>query len=395
MLSAIKKKMRTLSVLSPFYRRRDYQKAQQVRGSATAHVKTVANGVEIEAGPASFAMRVIDGEWADPGFADYAAFGLAAASVSNGLEITLETPVSVGAAKSIHSVSNAFRLWAIDRLSPVRVNVPNTLESVAQSNRARRVICLSGGIDSTFAAVQAFENGNLDSFLLIAGADYPHSNHHGFIELRDRVSVIAERFNKPLTIVETSIRQTGINWELTHGFNLAACLHFLSGSFSAGGFALDNAIFQDFVRVPWGNNSALPNLFSTMQFPIEGYGAFETRVSKLWKIHAFDPNLVEQISVCWRDKTKGGNCGKCRKCIETRIAFRALGISDKKTFQEHPALEDEVVKFHVSPKHSQLRGQLVRVGELVDALEDGDLRSLLVQHESRLRDAFFLKPMRS
>lgn len=396
MLSSLRK--RAYQSLHDFVGKRRYAwylENQKCTGTHTATADEKENEVSIAAGPASFSVRVLQGEWTPPSAYDFAAFGLAALSMTHGWKIDVDIPITEDAAKKLDHMANVYRLWSIGRLSSMRLNFSN-LESPNPGDRVSGgILCLSGGIDSTFAAAAAVEEGWVSAFLLIAGADYKNANEKGFAQLRERVSGIASIFGRDLSIVETDIRQSGIEWEMLHGLNLASCLHFFSSTYEAGGFGLDNTIYQDVVRNPWGNNAALPGLFSTEDFAVKGFGETANRVEKTRRIYDYNSDLMDLLSVCWEDETIGGNCGHCRKCIETRLCFHAAGISDEKTFLSHPSLEDAIDKFQVGGNLSKVKGQLVRTSELVDALPKGSLKSRLQDFEAEVRKQYLaLDPMR-
>ena len=369
---------------------RKHKAAQKCKGSFVATTRPMDNGVEISMGIASIKMRVVDSNWTPPPVYDYAIFGLAALSLSNGWQITADMPVSKSMAKKIEEIANAFRLWSIDKLAPLRIDLPSVGVENNNNRKFGRIMCLSGGVDSTFAAISARKKDTLDGCLLIAGADYPDANHRGFIELRERVSAIASALGSTITIVETNIRQSKFQWGQMHGFNLSSCLHFLSGLYESGGIGLDNTLVQDVVRNPWGNNAALPYLFSTEGFSIKGFGDLDNRVAKIQKIYEFNPSIINLLSVCWENTSTGQNCGHCRKCTEMRLALFALDIPDKNVFVSHPNLVDAIGRFEVSNRLSPIKGQLVRTSEIVDVLPKGKVRSRLSEFEQAVRHRYFL-----
>ena len=372
-----------------------YLEKQKCTGTHTATVEKKENEVSVIAGPASFNVRVVQGEWTPPSAYDFAAYGLAALSLTHGWKINVDLPVTEDAAQRLDHMANVYRLWSIARLSSLRLIFSNLVSSSPGERAPGTLLCLSGGIDSTFAATAALEEGSVAAFLLIAGADYKNAGEKGFVQLRERVSAIASIFGRDLTIVETDIRQSGIEWEMLHGVNLASCLHFFSSTYEAGGFGLDNTVYQDVVRNPWGNNAALPRLFSTNDFRVDGFGETTNRVEKTRRIYDYSPDLMDLLSVCWEDETTGGNCGHCRKCIETRLCFLAAGISDQKTFLSHPPLEEAIDKFEVGGNLPKVKGQLVRTAELVDALPKGRVKSRLQDFEAEVRKKYLaLDPMR-
>lgn len=365
-----------------------YQKKLKSNGTHTADAIVKDKEIQIVAGPASFNIKVIRGDWTPPQVYDFAAFGLAALSMSQGCEIKVDMPISKSAAQNFDHLANVYRLWSIKSLSKQRLEFSNLVSPDPCERSSGSILCLSGGVDSIFAATVAAEEGSLAAFLLIAGADYKNANEKGFTELQDRVSSVASIFGRELNVVETDIRQRGFEFDMLHGFNLASCLHFFSSTFESGAYALDNTMYQDVVRNPWGNNAALPPLFSTEDFAIRGIGKFTNRVEKIKKIYQYNPDLINFLSVCYKDSTIGGNCGQCRKCAETRLAFFALGICDSNVFLAHPPLDKAIDMFEVPQKLSAVKGQLVRTTELVDALPKGVVKAKLQSFEEEVRKMY-------
>ncbi|SHH10260.1 hypothetical protein SAMN05444003_2108 [Cognatiyoonia sediminum] len=315
---------------------------------------------------------------------DFAVFALCALSMSHNWEIDVNFPVSESAIEQCRKIKNAYRLWSIDVLAPLRLNFMTT-QALDAPKLALGIICVSGGLDSLAAAVEAVEDGKTESALLIAGADYSNSEMPGFQQLTERVAEICRKLELELIVAETNLRQVGFHWGMLHTFNLAYCLHYQSSTFGYGAFAQDNNAIQDLMRMPWGNLNVLPDLFSTESFPIKTYGKDMNRVQKLAKVLEFDESLLATLSVCFKDKKIGGNCGKCAKCLEMRITLEVLGHKANDLFEETPDMVAAVKKFRVPIQLSAVKGRMCRTSELVDALPKSELRDALIDFEARLR----------
>ncbi|MEM8791875.1 MAG: hypothetical protein AAGE80_09655 [Pseudomonadota bacterium] len=362
---------------------------QKCTGAFVAKAREIDQGIRIEAGPASFAMRALNWDWVEPYTHDFAAFGLAALSLTNGWHITLDTPVSLSLRRQIDGLSKVYRLWSLPRLSALRLDMPDVVDPPAHEGRLGRIVCLSGGIDSVFAAITAKTRQDLAAGLIISGADYPCSRSPGFAERRRRVSAIADILGVPLYVVETDIRKAGYDWEMVHAFNLACCLHFCSGSYASGGYAYDWALHQEVFRNVVSNQSGLNRFFSTDGFALHGYGRRHNRIEKLAAIAAHDPALTRHISVCWENNEGGGNCGHCKKCVETRLAFHALGIPDEDTFDTREPLVDLIGRLTIGQGYTSVVNSMLRITELVDAMPKGPIRAALCDFEQTLRQHVF------
>ncbi len=338
---------------------------------------------EIAAAGHSFFIESDAVAQADHGRADFAAFGLAILSMSTGLSIRLDQPVSRGVAGALQRLAQAFDLWQWPGVHPLRLWLPVIASDVAPQGEAR-IICASGGVDSTSSAIEARADGFTHG-LLIAGADYPHDSVMAYGQLKYRVGAICSTLGLALVEVRTSLRRAPCNWEMLHSLGLAMCLYFVSPGFRAGGFALDNSLVQDLARHPWGNSAALAWIVGSGPFPIRGYGEHRDRVDKLRLIAARAPELVGQLSVCWRDTGSGGNCGACDKCTWTRLALLCCGLEESAAFPSAPPLADALRSRGVPQRLFNVKGMHVRLVELLWHLPEGPEKVLAGAHLLRLR----------
>jgi len=369
-----------------------YCRDQKIKGFYEAKCVPFDNGVRIDAGPFSHEFRLVEGGWRQPAMNDFAAYSLAALSMSNGVGFRLNAPVSKDVSAQISRLTDIYRFWAIRKLAPLRLEMPEIVQSeTPQAREDSGIICLSGGIDSTYAAIEESQMGTISHGLLIAGADYPNAGAQGFRELRGRVGKIADRIGLQVSIIETDIRKHRLNWDMMHGFVLAACLHTMSARHNKARIALDYAGYQELFAHPWGNNSALPQYFSTRPFPIAGVGREKRRVDKLAEIAAFDTDLLSDLSICFSSTETGGNCGECPKCISTRLLFHALKLDEEKVFQSKTSLDAAIDKMVVPKKLVSLRSRYLRVSETLDALPESTIRNKLSAYEKSLRCAYVRK----
>jgi hypothetical protein len=369
-----------------------YCRDQKIKGFYEAKCVPFDNGVRIDAGPFSHEFRLVEGCWRQPAMNDFAAYSLAALSMSNGVGFRLNAPVSMDVSGQIARLTDIYRFWAIRKLAPLRLELPEIVQSVTpQAREDSGIICLSGGIDSTYAAIKESHIGTISHGLLIAGADYPNAGAQGFRELRGRVGKIADRLGLQVSIIETDIRKHRLNWDMMHGFVLASCLHAMSARHNKARIALDYAGYQELFAHPWGNNSALPQYFSTPSFPISGVGREKRRVDKLADIAAFDSELLNSLSICFSSTETGGNCGRCPKCISTRLLFHALNLNQEAVFQSTSSLESVVDRMSVPKSFMAIRSRYLRVAETLDALPSGRLRDKLSNYEGDLRRSYLKK----
>jgi hypothetical protein len=126
----------------------------------------------------------------------------------------------------------------------------------------------------------------------------------------------------PLGCIRTDWRRIGRFWENEFGAGLAACLSLYAGVATVGLFGSD----EDYghVVVPWGSNPVTNPLLSAGDFQVVTDGGGYTRTEKVALIARYG-DVSSRLRVCWEGPQTGANCGKCEKCLRTRLNFLAVG----------------------------------------------------------------------
>ena len=361
---------------------------QRPRGRLTATARHIGTRTEITLGAESFFIDCPDPDFGMPEAFDFVVPALAAISASRNTEIVFDQPVSQSMAAKVGMLQFATHVYCLSSISEPRLVLTRVVPDPPTALTGQKIVCMSGGVDSTFAAINAVQGHGYTHGLLIAGADYPHIGHPGFIELRGRVERIAERLGLKLIVLETDIRRLGIEWEMTHGMLLAAALHRMSGSFEEGAIGLDSGLAADFIMHPWGSSAALFALLETASFPLRSFSPTEWRTQKVKRIVDFDIGLLQDLSVCWKDISTGGNCGTCFKCLRTRVALDALGVDGSSLFHQAPPLMAFPELMTVPRSFRDLRTSLVIYSETHHFMRDGPERKAVGRMVKKLRRAY-------
>lgn len=348
-----------------------------------ANITSDGPTAHISAGPYEFFVECSAIEAGDPQTFDFAVYGLAVLSMSAQMPIHIRQPVSSDTASQFEKLRRAFELWDIEGLAPLQLTFSDVVEPRPHSSQ-RKVVCVSGGIDSGYAAIKAKRDLGFTHALLIAGADYHHDGGPAFDELADRVGAICRFIGLELITLRTSIRTVPFNWEMLFTLNLGMCLNFLAPGFAAGGYALDYSGPQELYAFPWGNNRPLAALLSRPSFPIIHFGADEDRWEKLGAILNEGPGLADWLSVCWEDHMTGGNCGKCYKCSTTRLLFHSFGIDAPAAFPVRPPLEQLIGNWPLPTTAAHFKRAKVRTLELLAHLPDSPFRPDLLEFNRKL-----------
>ncbi len=357
----------------------------EAAGTVDARIEWRDGQAVVQYGTGSFMLRDLGDLCDRPEVADLAALGLAIVSMSTNHEVRFDGPVSQSMARQIDELAYASRILMMPRIAPLRLVLQNVVPDPQPVESSAKVICLSGGVDSTAAAILASRDLGFTHGLLIAGADYPSAREPGYRQLAERVRASADLLGLTLVEVETDIRHGPFRWEMLHGFCMAMCQHFLAGRFAGGGIASDNTGFQDLVRHPWGSSAALVTALGTRQFPIRAIGGGLDRVQKLRLIADTDAELLNNISVCWKDTAIGGNCGVCGKCVRTRLNYICAGLDEASAFPTEVPVAELFARTKLPRRETDMRGYFVRNSEILRHLPDGPLREIAAAHDAELR----------
>jgi len=369
---------------------RGIQFRRRLRPSASLRATMHQSGsrTEVTLGSDSFFIDTSDPSLAVPECFDFVVPALAALSATRNIEIVFDQPVSRSMEARMDMLQTAYRFYCMSSISEPRLVLENVVTDPEPPAKGKKILCMSGGVDSTFAAISASQEHRYTHGLLIAGADYPSLTHPGFIDLRTRVERIAGRLGMELIVLETDLRRLGIEWEMTHGMLLASALHRMAAEFEEGAVGLDAGFAAQFLMHPWGSSSALFALLSTAAFPIRGFNQIEFRTQKVGRIIEFDPVLLDHLSVCWKDKSTAENCGTCFKCLRTRVALDASGFDAAHLFREAPPLTAFAELMEVPKSFRALRASVVMNTETHHFMPEGPEKDAVGRIVKRLRRAY-------
>lgn len=327
--------------------------------------------------------------------ADFALFGLAAIGMSHGVEIDLDAPVTESALTQVNELGEMWELWSTRlprRIHPLRLHASEVVTSPFATGSGGGVLCMSGGVDSTYAAITASKELNLTDGMLIAGADYPSEDDPRFIALRARVGRLSGCIGLPLLTVATDIQRLKIEYRMFHTLVLAMCMHFASDRFSCGAFASDFCGAQEFHIHPWGNNSLVAAKLGTERFPVLHLGGTIRRTEKVRAIADHEKGLMPHVSVCSANISSSGNCGVCAKCVRTKLNLMSLGYDYSAAFADGSSplrLLDQVPIERSTPKLLRME---VFLKEIIGDLRDEEAREVVRRYLDRVRRSHPQRP---
>ncbi len=312
---------------------------------------------------------------------DFALLALTLASASHNRHFVLPYPVTRSAYESFKLYAHALPLLSPDLLSLPTVDCPHIVDNSQTSYMERSVICLSGGIDSTYAVATARPSHTL----LIQGADYPVEASSGFSQLNLRVTNICKQLGCEIIVVQTNLRSFMTDWGIQHPGLLVTCLNLFSVHFQIGGYAADLRLLQDVFRYPTGNMAGVADCLTHSTLPIFHVGANKSRAEKIAHLAYNHPELLQYVSICYDSPQTSDNCGTCSKCLWTRLHLHAIRDSNLRASVEMQLFGNliphhEIINRQAAPDSDRdLRITIHRCLAIASTLPEGSLKTDLTE----------------
>jgi hypothetical protein len=258
---------------------------------------------------------------------DFAVIAALYVAMREGRPVHVEGPVTAALLRNVEEFQEIWSLW-----QPKYRCVPITADHVVPAEPAdvrRGVFAVSGGVDGTYALLRhhsghaGFRTVRPACSMLVHGFDIPLPEQRAFDHARGRVAAMTGPLGVPLSVVVTNWRDVlERDWEMDCQAALAACLMQFRGLANVGvcGAAED----YSHIIVPLGCNPITNHLMSGAGFEILAEGGGATRTERVRFLCDY-PETASQLRVCWEGPITGGNCGRCEKCIRTKLNFMAVG----------------------------------------------------------------------
>ena len=221
--------------------------------------------------------------------------------------------------RNLDAIQRVLHGWYSKRLSVVDVTADQTVTSAQSSERGA---FFSGGVDSFYTLATA--EPKLDAVIFVGGFDIPVEEPARVERAAHAVRAAAAEFGAKTMEVSTNLRSltdpvTSWGYE-QHGASLAAVSYALRAHLGAVRVA---SSYSDEDLHPWGSHPDLDPLWSSSAQSIHHDSTVELRVEKVAGIMKY-ASAREGLRVCWMD-TDEYNCGRCEKCVRTRVNLRATG----------------------------------------------------------------------
>lgn len=243
--------------------------------------------------------------------------------------MVLHGPVSRSLLSNLEEFQTIWNFWKPHRYSMVALDADAELDDTSTGGRGA-VVGFSGGADACYTVQRHVlkragrRTVQIRAGMLLQGFDIP-LNDPSFERAGQRAQAILASVQIPLILASTNWRTLQrayqLNWEDSFGSAIVACLSLLASDFRYGLLASGDCYYR--VR-PHGSTPLTDPLLGSDAFIVRTDGGAASRVDKIRAIASW-PEATEHLRVCWEGEDRGGNCGRCEKCLRTILNFRAVG----------------------------------------------------------------------
>jgi len=263
---------------------------------------------------------------------DPVAIALVAKAMNFTQDLHLEGPVSWTLLANLAEYIDAWTLWRPDVFRSVAISADEVIDDrfdAAGRFADTAVTPFSGGVDGTFAVLANASNllgrrsKRLAAAVLVHGFDIPLAEEDGFQLAADGATAMTDEIGVPLVTMRTNWKEVACpEWEMSFATGIAAVLHLFTDRAGSAAMAADNT--YDRIVLPWGSNPISSPLLSSARMGMALVGAGRSRTEKCEAIGGLG-SVRDHLRVCWAGDLQGRNCGRCEKCVRTKVNFLAAG----------------------------------------------------------------------
>ncbi|WP_353153160.1 hypothetical protein [Herminiimonas fonticola] len=289
---------------------------------------------------------------------DMAATALVFVAMHRGQDMYIDGPVTFSLLKNLEDLIACWAAWRPDLYQQIHVSAARELpdDAIRLPQTPQAVAAFSGGLDASFTAWRHVtgragrRSYHLLAGVLIQGFDIALNADAAFDITVASAADSLHSINVPMVTLKTNWRDVAcVNWEMEFGNGVASCLRNWQGSAQAGLVGSD----EDYTRLvlPWGGNPITYAMLSSRDFQIVYDGGEFARTEKAERILDWEVGL-RNLRVCWEGPITGRNCGRCEKCLRTKLNFMAVGAELPESLSGRPS--DAQIRALRAGNHAQL-----------------------------------------
>ncbi|MDH3347171.1 MAG: hypothetical protein OEM02_03595 [Desulfobulbaceae bacterium] len=248
-------------------------------------------------------------------------------ALKEGRRIVVHGSVSGALLSNLVEYQSVWHKWLPDIYRVVDIQVDRVREGVCPA--AGAISAFSGGVDATFTVWRhsqkkwSYRSQDIKLSAFVHGFDIPLTNGDAFASAFARARETLRDLNIELFPIATNCKEIScVSWE--HYF-VSALVSVLINFKRVAGVCLigSGGDYNGFV-IPLGSSPMTDYLLGSEEFIVMHDGASHNRTEKVKEISEWRKG-VDNLRVCWEGELKDRNCGKCEKCLRTKLNFLASG----------------------------------------------------------------------
>jgi hypothetical protein len=268
-----------------------------------------------------------------------------------GVPLRLNGPVSprlLAALRNIQIVLKSF----FPELRKIEIEAEPA--SIASVRPGRGVACFfSGGMDSFYTFLK--HRDEIDALILVQGFDVRTVDQDVWDRISPPIRAAARELGKPLVEVSTNVQpftDPFLHWNYTCGSAMASIALLLAPLFAKVFIGASSTYTHLF---PFGSHPLLDPLWSTEALEIVHDGCEATRVDKAALIST-NETALRYLRVCYQNRNEQRevyNCGRCEKCIRTKINLHLVGALDRCATLDHTLDLEAIARLPIHPAEAR------------------------------------------
>lgn len=323
------------------------------------------------------------------------------AMVAGETKLAVSEPVDQIAYVGLSSALAILKNWCGDLSG--NWNVPRLEAAVGNDapGGARHIASFySGGVDATFTLLRnhaSFPDGHearIKTVMAVYGFDLGHRDYQAdlpvFNEYIDQVARVLQRRGVCLVPVYTNLRQLdprpGYWGRVYAGLALSAVAQLFPDHFHQVMVGTAGERLNTSVQSPSATHPIIHHYTDTEATQVHSPYVEFSRLQRIGEIIEHG-DLAGLLRVCFNSSLNSMNCGKCEKCVRTRVAIHLLGGDAGKGFNG-PALSPDLIESAVidsqsaSVDHEELLESLLERQEIELARSESRILKRWYRHRA-------------
>lgn len=247
------------------------------------------------------------------------------AAMAEGRDVRIEGTIGRRLLANLEEFMTAWSRWKPGVYRGIRILPEEVLSVIPSAWSPTAVAAFSGGVDATYTVWRHHSGkaGNASRSIvacaMVQGFDMGLEEDDKFATSLSLARETLGGIGIEVVPLRTNLRELlTLDWHDLHGAALVAALQLLKSK--APSMLVGSSDPYDQLLLPYGSNPVTDPLLSSETLEVVHDGCGTDRTGKISAISDW-PLGCRNLRVCWKGRQIGANCGRCEKCLRTRLNF--------------------------------------------------------------------------